>query len=83
MRSAGAFSGFPKLSSRVRDTSIVTLGSRRQVHGNRQVVAKCLDSSGSGGLNGFDIAFGIHKAACLPAAGIELDLIGFGIELAR
>ncbi|WP_165778330.1 hypothetical protein [Mesorhizobium wenxiniae] len=66
-------------------------GRRRRRHvkstasfrGNRQIAAKSFDQSGSGGLNGFDIAVRIHKAACLFAAGIEFDLIGFGIDLAR
>ncbi|WP_292546973.1 hypothetical protein [Mesorhizobium sp.] len=57
--------------------------SRRQVRGNRQIAAKSFDQCGSGGLNGFDIAVRIDKAACLFAAGIEFDLIGIGIDLAR
>ncbi|WP_292599968.1 hypothetical protein [Mesorhizobium sp.] len=57
--------------------------SRRQVRGNRQIAAKSFDQCGSGGLNGFDVAVRIDKAACLFAAGIEFDLIGFGIDPAR
>lgn len=81
MRSAGAFLGVSEpfiMAARDQHRHV-----RSQIRGNRQIVARFLDQSGSDGLNGSDIAFGIHKAACLLATGIELDLIGFGIELAR
>lgn len=82
LRSAGLFlrvsepftTSWSPTSSRPKST---------QVRGNRQIAAKSFGQSGSGGLNGFDIAVRIDKAACLFAAGIEFDLIGFGIDLGR